>query len=52
MYERIQNKMKQNSNDESYHQRSNIEGLEEVRNDENFGFIVEGGKDKGIFLSG
>ena len=52
MYERIQNKMKENSNDESYHQRSKIEGLEEVRNNENFGFIIEGGKDKGIFLNG
>ena len=52
MYDRIQSKMRENSNDESYHLRSKIEGLEEVRNNENFGFIIEGGKDKGIFLNG
>ena len=52
MYEKIQSKIKQSSNDERYHQRSKIEGLEEVRSDENFGFIIEGGNDKGIFLNG
>ena len=52
MYEKIQSKIKQSSNDETYHQRSKIEGLEEVRSDENFGFIIEGGNDKGIFLNG
>ena len=52
VYERIRRKLKEYSNDELFYKFSNIEGLEKVRDDSNFGYVIEGGKDKGIFLNG
>ena len=49
--EKIKRKLKDNSDDKLYQTLSTVEGLQKVRDDSQFGFIIEGGIDKGIFLS-
>lgn len=51
LHEKIQRKLKDDSDDKLYQKLSKVEGLQRVRDDSQFGFIIEGGIDKGIFLS-
>ena len=51
LHEKIQKKLKDDSNDKLYQKLSKVEGLQKVRDDSQFGFIIEGGIDKGIFLN-
>ena len=45
-------KLKGNSNDKSYQTESQVEGLEKVSDDSQYGFLAEGAIDKGLFLKG
>ena len=51
LHEKIQRKLKDDSDDKLYQKLSKVEGLQKVRDDSQFGFIIEGGIDKGIFLN-
>ena len=45
----MRKKIGKHLNTESYKVKSQAEGLDMVANDKHFGFLVEGGKARGIF---
>ena len=51
LHEKIKRKLKDDSDDKLYQKLSTEEGLQKVRDDSQFGFIIKGGRDKGIFLN-
>ena len=51
LHEKIKRKLKVDSDDKLYQKLSTVEGLQKVRDESQFGFIVEGGIDEGIYLN-